>query len=105
MKFSVGDKVTIQVDVEELQNDLLQMVDGMKAVITEIYQNAYEPDVDRYEVELINPIEFEGENLVVVPGLYEDNLESLTKVDESRAISKDRFFGSFTRSRKTQKAW
>ena len=77
MKLSVGDKIRIHVDVEEMQNDLLEMVDGQEAVITEIYQNSYEPDVDRIEVELVNPVEFHGQSLVVVPGLYMDNIEKI----------------------------
>lgn len=100
MRFSLGDTVEIKVDVEELQNGLLELVDGMRATITEIYQNAYEPDVDRYEVELIKPIEFEGERLVVIPGLYVDNLELVKSVNEGRVMNKTSFFGKLTRSRK-----
>lgn len=100
MKFSVGDTVEIKVDVEELQNGLLELVDGMQAVITEIYQNVYEPDVDRYEVELVKPVKFEGENLVVVPGLYEDNLELVKRIDEGRAMSKSKFFSRFSKTGK-----
>jgi len=84
MKFSVGDKVVIKTDVEEMQNGLLELVDGLEAVITEIYQNSYEPDVDRFEVELVRPIEFNGEEIVVVPGLYQDNIDLVKKVDESK---------------------
>jgi hypothetical protein len=98
MKLSVGDKIRIHVDVEEMQNDLLEMVDGQEAVITEIYQNSYEPDVDRIEVELVNPVEFHGQNLVVVPGLYIDNIEKIEKLQESKKIGKrylSRFVGTF----------
>jgi hypothetical protein len=102
MKFSVGDTVVIQVDVEELQNDLLQMVDGMKATVSEVYQNSYEPDVDRYEVELIEPIEFEDQKIVVVPGLYEDNLEKVESVKEGRVMPKSAFFKRFSSSKKLQ---
>lgn len=84
MKLSVGDKIRIHVDVEEMQNDLLEMVDGQEAVITEIYQNSYEPEVDRIEVELVNPVEFHGQSLVVVPGLYMDNIEKIEKIQESK---------------------
>jgi hypothetical protein len=84
MKFSVGDKVVIKTDVEEMQNSLLELVDGLEAVITEIYQNSYEPDVDRFEVELVRPLEFNDEEIVVVPGLYQDNIDLVKKVDESR---------------------
>ena len=100
MKFSVGDTIEIKVDVEELQNGLLELVDGMKAVISEIYQNAYEPDVDRYEVELVKPIEFEGERIVVIPGLYEDNLELVKSTNEGRVMPRAKFFGKFSNSRK-----
>lgn len=102
MKFSIGDKVIIKVDVEELQHDLLQMVDGMQATVSEVYQNAYEPDVDRYEVELIEPIEFEDQKIVVVPGLYEDNLEKVESVKEGRAMPKSAFFKRFSSSKKLQ---
>lgn len=84
MKFSVGDKVVIKTDVEEMQNGLLELVDGLEAVITEIYQNSYEPDVDRFEVELVRPLEFNNEEIVVVPGLYQDNIDLVKKVNESR---------------------
>jgi hypothetical protein len=84
MKFSVGDKVVIKTDVEEMQNGLLELVDGLEAVITEIYQNSYEPDVDRFEVELVRPLEFNNEEIVVVPGLYQDNLDLVKKVNESK---------------------
>ena len=84
MKFSVGDKVVIKTDVEEMQNGLLELVDGLEAVITEIYQNSYEPDVDRFEVELVRPLEFNNEEIVVVPGLYQDNIDLVKKVEESR---------------------
>ncbi len=98
MKLSVGDKIRIHVDVEEMQNDLLEMVDGQEAVITEIYQNSYEPDVDRIEVELVNPVEFHGQNLVVVPGLYIDNIEKIEELQESKKTGKRylrRFVGTF----------
>jgi len=98
MKLSVGDKIRIHVDVEELQNDLLEMVDGQEAVITEIYQNSYEPDVDRIEVELVNPVEFHGQSLVVVPGLYMDNIEKIEGLQESKKTAKrylSRFVGTF----------
>jgi hypothetical protein len=84
MKFSVGDKVVIKTDVEEMQNGLLELVDGLEAVITEIYQNSYEPDVDRFEVELVRPLEFNNEEIVVVPGLYQDNIDLVKKIDESK---------------------
>jgi len=74
------------------------MVDGQEAVITEIYQNSYEPDVDRIEVELVNPVEFHGQSLVVVPGLYMDNIEKIKKLEESKKTGKrylSRFVGTF----------
>ena len=104
MKFSVGDTVVIKVDVEELQNDLLQIVDGMKATVSEVYQNAYEPDVDRYKVELVEPIDFEDKKVVVVPGLYEDNLEKVKSVNEGRAMSRSSFFGRLSANKKMQTA-
>lgn len=104
MKFSIGDVIEIKVDVEELQNDLLQMVDGLKATVTEIYQNAYEPDVDRYEVELLKPIDFEDQRVVVIPGLYEDNLELVKSVNEGRVMSKSFFFKRLSASKNTQTA-
>lgn len=75
MKFSIGDRIMIKADAEELQNGVIEMVDGTTGTISEIYQNSYEPDVDRFEVELDEPIEYNGENLTVVPGLYSDNIE------------------------------
>jgi len=65
----------IKADAEELQNGVIEMVDGTTGTISEIYQNSYEPDVDRFEVELDEPIEYNGERIQVVPGLYEDNIE------------------------------
>ena len=52
MKFSIGDRIMIKADAEELQNGVIEMVDGTTGTISEIYQNSYEPDVDRFEVEL-----------------------------------------------------
>ena len=75
MKFSIGDRIMIKADAEELQNGVIEMVDGTTGTISEIYQNSYEPDVDRFEVELDEPIEYNGERIAVVPGLYLDNIE------------------------------
>ena len=104
MKFSIGDVVEIKVDVEELQNDLLQMVDGLKATVTEIYQNPYEHDVDRHEVELLKPIDFEDKQVVVIPGLYEDNLELVKSVNEGRVMPRSFFFKRVLASKNTQTA-
>lgn len=79
MKFSIGDKIMIKADVEELQNVVIEMVDGSTGTISEIYRNSYEPDVDRFEVELDQPVEYNGETIRVVPGLYKDNIERLDK--------------------------
>lgn len=82
MKFSIGDKVMIKADAEELQNQVIEMVDGQIGTISEIYQNSYEPEVDRFEVELEEPIEYNGETLRVVPGLYEDNIDLIDRMRE-----------------------
>lgn len=84
MKFSIGDKVIIRADIEEMQNDMLELADGQEAVITEIYQNVYEPDVDRFEVELVHPVKYDGREVIVVPGLYLDNLELAERVNEAK---------------------
>jgi hypothetical protein len=75
MKFSIGDRIMIKADAEELQNGVIEMVDGTTGTISEIYQNSYEPDVDRFEVELDEPIEYNGDRIRIVPGLYSDNIE------------------------------
>lgn len=74
MKLAIGQNVEIKIDVEEMQNELLSMIDGKTATISEIYKNQYEPDVIRIEVELDEPVELNGEMVRVVPGLYEDNI-------------------------------
>ena len=75
MKFSIGDRIMIKADAEELQNGVIEIVDGATGTISEIYQNSYEPDVDRFEVELDEPIDYSGDQLSTVPGLYSDNIE------------------------------
>lgn len=74
MKLAIGQPVEIKIDVEEMQNELLSLIDGRTAVISEIYKNQYEPNVARIEVELDEPVELNGEMIRVVPGLYEDNI-------------------------------
>ena len=77
MKFNVGDRIVIRVSAEEMQNNLLEAVDGLPAVITEIYQNSYDPETDRFEVELEEPVSVNGESYTVIPGLYLDNIEAI----------------------------
>jgi len=94
MKFSIGDRIMIKADAEELQNGVIEMVDGTTGTISEIYQNNYEPDVDRFEVELDEPIEYNGERINVVPGLYSDNIELIksrkTAAEKTSRSSKKR---------------
>lgn len=89
MNYSMGDRVIIRIDAESQQNELLQLVDGQEAVITEIYQNNYEPEVDRYEVELTKPVLYKNEEVVVIPGLYNDNIELIKNIHE-------KYIGSFS---------
>jgi Family of unknown function (DUF5824) len=105
MNFSVGDKVRILVGPEEMQNEVLEKVDGATATISEIYQNSYEPDVDRYEVELDEPVDFHGEDLIVIPGLYEDNLEAVSSnVDEAKVTGRSGpYFKGLNKSQKDKK--
>lgn len=92
----------IKADVEELQNGVIEMVDGTSGTISEIYQNSYEPDVDRFEVELDEPIEYNGERIKVVPGLYEDNIELVksrkTAADKTSRTNKRRLDERYTMS-------
>ena len=67
--------VVIRIGAEEMQNALLQEIDGALAEVSEIYTNSYEPGVKRIEVTLVHEIEHNGETIKVVPGLYEDNIE------------------------------
>ena len=106
MNLSIGDKVRIIVGPEEMQNEVLEQVDGAIATVSEIYQNSYEPDVDRYEVELDEPVEFHGERLVVIPGLYEDNLEpaSSREIDEAKVTGRSGpYFKGLSKSQKDKK--
>ena len=104
MKFNVGDKVTLHIDAEEMQNSLLEAVDGLTAVITEVYQNNYEPEVDRFEVELEHPIEINGERHVVVPGLYVDNLELIESTNEAKVTGRSGpYFKGLTKKQKDAK--
>ena len=92
MKFNIGDTVEIKMDAEDSQHELLHMIDGMLAKVTEVYQVTFEPEVDRYEVELFDPVEYEGREVIVIPGLYEDNLEAAKDLTESRVLSAKEFF-------------
>jgi hypothetical protein len=96
MAFELGDKVMVRANSDELESDLFQAIDGVRAEITEIYSTDYEPDVKRYEVTLENPVEINGERLAVVPGLYEDNLEKAEgkkkQLSENRAVTKFALF-------------
>ena len=79
MKFNMGDRIVIRVSAEEMQNNVLEAVDGLPAVITEIYQNSYDPETDRFEVELEEPVSINGESYTVIPGLYLDNIEAIDR--------------------------
>lgn len=104
MDFSIGDKVSIQIEAEELQNDLLEKVDGATATVSQVYQNSYEPDVDRFEVRLDQPVEYRGEKLVIVPGLYEDNLELISRADEAKVTGRSGpYFKGLSKSQKDKK--
>jgi len=81
MNFSQGDRVIIRVDVDSLVDPLFNAIDGLKATIFDIYQNMYEPETNRFEVELDYPVRVEGEIVKTVPGLYEDNLEPLDETE------------------------
>lgn len=87
MNFSMGDRVILKIDDKAQTDELLALINGLEAIVSEIYQNVYEPEVNRYEVELAQPIMFEGTRTVVIPGLYEDNLEPFTGVKEGRVFS------------------
>jgi hypothetical protein len=75
MEFNIGDRVILRISDEEMQNETLEAVDGQPATITEIYQNSYQPQVNRFEVELDHPVKINGQTLRVIPGLYDDNIE------------------------------
>ena len=79
MNFNIGDRIVIRISAEEMQNDLLEAVDGLPATISEIYQNSYDPDTDRFEVELDEPVRVNGDSYRIIPGLYLDNIESINK--------------------------
>lgn len=88
----------VRANSEELQSELFQAIDGVRAEITEIYHTEYEPDVTRFEVTLENPVEVGGESIIVIPGLYEDNIEPAngapTSKNENKAISNFKIFES-----------
>lgn len=94
MNFKVGDTVTIHANEEELQEELFQEIDGAFGEISEIYSNTYEPGVKRYEITLSSPATVNGEELIVVDGLYADNLE-LANADEAVSHSSDRYAVTF----------
>ena len=82
-KFNVGDTVMVRANSEELQDELFQAIDGALAVISEIYRTTYEPDVDRFEVTLKNPVKVNGSEIKIVPGLYIDNIERYRQSTDS----------------------
>lgn len=71
---SIGDPVTLTFSAEDLQNGFLQAVDGLTATVSLVYTNPYEPGVNRYEVELTSAVEIDGDDIITVPGLYDENL-------------------------------
>lgn len=84
MKFNIGDRVLIRLNPEQLADPVLSQADGMEAEVTEVYTNTYDPETERYEVDLIHPIEGpDGESLSNIPGLYLDNLDTLEELSES----------------------
>lgn len=74
MNWSIGDKVTIKMGAEDAQNELIKAADGMRAKVSLIYTNPYEPDINRYEVELFEPVRIDDESITTIDGLYDDNL-------------------------------
>jgi hypothetical protein len=75
MEFNIGDRVYVRANSEEMQSPLFQAIDGASAKITEVYNTTYEPDVKRIEVTLDNPVDVDGQQMTVIPGLYIDNIE------------------------------
>lgn len=76
MELKFGTKVLVRANAEEMQSELFQKIDGARGEISEVYHTIYEPDVTRIEVTLDHAVEVNDEKLKVVPGLYEDNIES-----------------------------
>ena len=89
MKYEIDDRVVLKFSAERLQEKLFEAVDGLTAVVTERYNQALMPDVDFYEVELEEPIEYNGERLVVISGLIESDLEPFEKkeMNEKKKIN------------------
>lgn len=81
MSFKLWDRVIIKANPEEKKNKLFQLIDGATGKITEIYYNEYEPEVERYEIKLDEFIEYEGNSMRIIPGLYADNLQKNEKPD------------------------
>lgn len=83
MNWSIGDIVTIKMGTEDSQNQIIKAADGKRGKVSLIYTNPYEPDINRYEVELLQPITIDEESTRTIDGLYDDNLSKET-VTESR---------------------
>lgn len=86
MEFNVDDIVRIKATEDESKSELFQAIAGTKAKVSEIYSTKYEPNVKRYEVTLFNAIELNDENLIVIPGLYADNLEPTGEPEENNEV-------------------
>jgi hypothetical protein len=91
MSFKTGDRVLIRMTAKDQRDETLNRLDGESATVSMIYQNSYEPDVDRYEVQLDNPSMIAGRRTSTVPGLYSDNLVKISgskskKIEESQVL-------------------
>ena len=95
MNLSQGDRIIIRTDPDSLTDPLFMAIDGLEATISEIYQNTYEPGIDRFEVELDQPVMVEGDRVKIVPGLYIENIESIEEskyMNEGKTLSFKEWF-------------
>jgi hypothetical protein len=83
MNWSIGDMVTIKMGAEDSQNQIIRAADGNRGKVSLIYTNPYEPDINRYEVELLQPITIDDQSVRTMDGLYDDNL-SKENLSESK---------------------
>jgi hypothetical protein len=89
MKFKIGERVMVRMTQKDKSDEALDRLDGELGTVLTVYQNAYEPEVDRYEVKLDKPATISGTKTKTYQGLYADNLvklsnKSLKKVDEAK---------------------
>jgi hypothetical protein len=88
MKFDIDDKVIVRFSEERKDSDpMFRMADGEYATVVERYTQAHLPSVFFYEVELESPIRVGGQDVVLLSGLLEKELELVDPISEKKKIN------------------